>query len=231
MYDTEFRICEDPEINDIYERYVQSQMLAALRNVIRDAGVIAKFEKEEPLVGSDIAQLHMSADDFFPEWFDRDEIPDTMRELYSIIASDDRYIPSVVEEYVLASAIEDMADYIRDGGGELITEPMPERNRVVEALTQLFVDEAGDDRQEAGEAAEERIRGIENFSGIVENCFYDMDFGLLDDFSQEDVVMSGMDNECGIGVMEPARKRLPDGTLEYIGKPMERDSFTITVKL
>ena len=231
MYDIELRICDDHEINDIYERYVQSQMLAALRNVIRDAGVIEKFEKGEPLVGSDIAQLHMSADDFFPERFDRDEIPDTMRELYSIIASDDRYIPSVVEEYVLASAIEDMADYIRDGGGELITEPMPERNRVVEALTQLFVDEAGDDRQEAGEAAEERIRGIEDFSGIVENCFYDMDFGLLDDFSQEDVVMSGMDNECGIGVMEPARKRLPDGTLEYIGKPMERDSFTITVKL
>ena len=154
-----------------------------------------------------------------------------MRELYSIIASDDRYIPSVVEEYVLASAIEDMADYIRDGGGELITEPMPERNRVVEALTQLFISEAGDDRQEAREAAEERIRGIEDFSGIVENCFYDMDCWLLDGFSQEEVVLSGMDNECGIGVMEPARKRLSDGTLEYIGKPMERDSFTITVKL
>ena len=78
MYDIELRICDDHEINDIYERYVQNQMRAALRNVIRDAGVIEKFEKGEPLVGSDIAQLHMSADDFFPEWFDRDEIPDTI---------------------------------------------------------------------------------------------------------------------------------------------------------
>ena len=34
MYDIEFRICDDHEINDIYEKYVQSQMLAALRNVI-----------------------------------------------------------------------------------------------------------------------------------------------------------------------------------------------------
>ena len=115
--------------------------------------------------------------------------------------------------------------------GRLLTDPMPERDKVTAGMAQYYMDEMGDGRPDAERTAEEFVRSIEDYSEIIGTCFYDTDYMFLDDYSPEDIVMSGTDDESGMGVMEPARKRLPDGTLEYIGKPMERDHFTIKLKL
>ena len=231
MYDIEFKLFEDQKDEEIYEKYVQSQMMTALRKIIADKEICEKFGKGEPLVVRDIDLITENVGSFFPESFNEEDIPETMRELYTIIDSADRYIPNIVEEYVLAMAIEDAANEIVDNGGELITDPMPDRERLSGLLVDYYSNEFGDSPEDAEGAAEERIRGIEDFSGIVEYCFYDTDFMFLEDYTQEQIVMSGVDNEFGMGVMEPARKRLPDGTLEFIGKPLERDHFTIKIKI
>ena len=130
-----------------------------------------------------------------------------------------------------AAAIEYMADTVRVGEGRLLTDPMPERDKVTAGMAQYYMDEMGDGRPDAERTAEEFVRSIEDYSEIIGTCFYDTDYMFLDDYSPEDIVMSGTDDESGMGVMEPARKRLPDGTLEYIGKPMEKEHFTIKLKL
>lgn len=231
MYDMEFQLFEDQKDEEIYEKYVQGQMMTALRKIIADEEICEKFDKGQPLVVRDIDLLTGNVGRFFPESFNEVDIPETMRELYTIIDSDDRYIPNVVEEYVLAMAIEDAANEILDNGDELITDPMPDRERLSGLLVNYYSNEFGDTPEDAKGAAEERIRGIEDFSGIVENCFYDTDFMFLEDYTQEQIVMSGVDNEFGMGVMESARKRLPDGELEFIGKLLERDHFTIKIKI
>ena len=79
--------------------------------------------------------------------------------------------------------------------------------------------------------AEDRIRGIEDFSGIVDYCFYDTDFVMLDDLTAEDIVKSGVNDELGVGALEPARKRLPDGSFEHIGEPQKSESVTFRIKI
>ena len=231
MYDIEFGLFSNNKDEEIYEKYVQTQMIVALWNIIDDAEIIEKLENEKPFVVRDIDLITENVRKFFPKSFNEGDIPDTMRELYTIIDSDDRYIPNVVEEYVLATAIESVADQIIDNDGMLITDPMPERERLLGLLVDFYINECEDTPEDAREAAEDRILGIEDFSGIVENCFYDTDFMFLDEYSQEQIVMSGVDNEIGMEVMEPVRKRLPDGTLELIGKPLGRDHFTIKIKI
>lgn len=231
MYDLEFQLFEEQEDERIYEKYVQSQMMMALRRIIADKEICERFKKGEPLVVRDIDLITENVGSFFPESFNEGDIPETMRELYTIIDSDDRYIPNIVEEYVLAMAMDDAANEILDNGCALITDPMPERERLLGLLVDFYINECGDTPEDAKGAAEERIRGIEDFSGIVEYCFYDTDFMFLEDYTQEQIVMSGVDDEFGMGVMEPARKRLPDGELEFIGKLLERDHFTIKIKI
>lgn len=96
---------------------------------------------------------------------------------------------------------------------------------------EYLTEECGESAEEAEEIAESRIRGIEDYSGMIDYCFYDTDFMMLDDYSAEDIVKSGVNDELGVGALEPARKRLPDGSFEYIGEPQKSDSFTFRIKI
>ena len=168
-------------------------------------------------------------EDYFPEGFDRDQIQHVMKELYFIINSDDRYIPNLMEEYVLANCIDTMQDTINMDESLLIQ--MPQRDEVKTAITEYLTEECGESAEEAEEIAESRIRGIEDYSEMIDYCFYDTDFMMLDDYSAEDIVKSGVNDELGVGALEPARKRLPDGSFEYIGEPQKSDSFTFRIRI
>ena len=98
-------------------------------------------------------------------------------------------------------------------------------------IKDFLINECGEEEGEAAEIAEYRISGIEDFSGIIDNCFYDADYMMLDEVSVEDIVRSGVNDELGVGAMEPARKRMPDGSFQYIGEPQKSDSFTFAMKL
>jgi hypothetical protein len=54
---------------------------------------------------------------------------------------------------------------------------------------------------------------------------------MLDEASAEEIVRSGVNDKLGVGAMEPARKRMPDGSFQYIGEPQKSDSFTFTLKI
>ena len=231
MYDCEGVVTNDPKINEIYYKFVQEQMVRALDNATEYLTIIDNLKAGKPLLSNQIETLKDCLDDFFAEGFDRNEIYDTMKELYFIIISEDQYIPNLVEEYVLAACIDEMQDVVNmDDEGDLIV-PMPHRDEVKKAMEKYFVEEFGESEEEAAEVAEARIRGIEDFSGIIDYCFYDTDFMMLDDVSIEDIVRRGVNDELGVGAMEPARKRMPDGSVQHIGEPQKSESFTFRMKM
>ena len=136
-----------------------------------------------------------------------------------------------MSKLVLAACIDEMQDVVNmDDEGDLIV-PMPHRDEVKKAMEKYFVEEFGESEEEAAEVAEARIRGIEDFSGIIDYCFYDTDFMMLDDVSIEDIVRRGVNDELGVGAMEPARKRMPDGSVQHIGEPQKSESFTFRMKM
>ena len=134
-----------------------------------------------------------------------------------------------MEEYVLANCIDTMQGVINMDESLLI--PMPQRDEVKTAITEYLTEECGESTEEAEEIAESRIRGIEDYSGMIDYCFYDTDFMMLDDYSAEDIVKSGVNDELGVGALEHARKQLHDGSFEYIGEPQKSDSFTFRIKI
>lgn len=229
MYDCEGVITNDPEINKIYYKYVQEQMITALDTVVGYNTIIDKLKAGQPLLSNQIETLNDMIGDYFPEGFDRDQIQGIMKELYFIITSDDSYIPNLIEEYVLANCIDTMQDNINMS--ESLLTPMPRRDEVKRALKEYLITEYGESKEEAEEIAESRIRGIEDYSGMIDYCFYDTDFMMLEDLTAEDIVKSGINDELGVGALEPARKRMPDGSVQHIGEPQKSESFTFRMKI
>jgi len=231
MYDCEGAVSNDPKLNGIYKKYVQKQMIRALDNATEYQEIADILKAGKPLLSNQLEILKDSLEDFFPEDFDRNDIPEIMKELYFVITSDEEYIPNLVEEYVLAACIDEMQDVVNDDGGVELIVPMPHREEIIKSMKEYLENECGESEEEAAEIAEDRIRGIEDFSGIVDYCFYDTDFMMLDDLTAEDIVKSGVNDELGVGALEPARKRLPDGSFEHIGEPQKSESFTFRIKI
>ena len=50
-------------------------------------------------------------------------------------------------------------------------------------------------------------------------------------YAVDELVENGMDKTFGMGVTEPARKRLPDGSFEYINRVPQYSQETIVVKI
>ena len=229
MYDCYGFNSGDETLNHVYYKYIQDQMIRALDTVTGYVAVIDKLKAGKPLLSDELEKMHECLDDFFPEGFDKSQMQDTMKELYFIITSEDRYIPNLVEEYVLAACIDVMEESASED--ESFIDPMPRRGEVKKAIIEYFMDECGESEEEASEIAEDRIRGLEDFSGIIDYCFYDTDFMMLDDYAAEDIVRSGVNDELGVGALEPARKRMPDGSLQHIGESQKSESFTFRIKM
>ena len=227
MYDYELPFSEDANVQKVIEEYLQQQMVRAIERIIDDDEVVRKFRNEEKLTTEEIVLLTDNLREFFPKFYSDYGVPETMRELYFIISSPDRYIPNLVEEYVLAAAIEDRAceivqnDLLQEEIEPII--PFPMTDDIREILINEFMDSTGADRKESEELVIDRVRSWEDYSGIIEDCFYDTDFAFLDDHTTEDIVRSRLDKDFGIGAIEPARKRLPDGDFEYIHRPVENN--------
>ena len=102
MYDCEGVISNDANINRIYDKYVQEQMIRALDNATEYQDVVDKLKEGQPLLSNQLETLKDSLEDYFPEGFDRDQIQHVMKELYFIISSDDTYIPKLMEESLQA---------------------------------------------------------------------------------------------------------------------------------
>ena len=234
MYDYEMSFSEDYQTEITIEKYMQSQMLYAIKNMIGDDVIVDKFDREEELTSKEIKLLIERCMICFPEGFNKYCIPEIVRELYFIIASDDRYVPDIMEEYVLAMAIEDMAGMISQGDlfkSDVKINPLPDRAAILQVLIAEDMENCGADYEESKEIIEGQIRGWEDFSGIIESCFYDTDFAFLDAYAVDELVESGMDKTFGMGVTEPARKRLPDGSFEYINRVPQYSQETIVVKI
>ena len=51
-----------------------------------------------------------------------------------------------------------------------VQEQMPQRDEVKTAITEYLTEECGESPEEAKEIAESRIRGIEDYSGMIDYC-------------------------------------------------------------
>ena len=114
-------------------------MITALDAVVAYQTIIDKLKAGEPLISDQIETLYDTAGDFFPEGFDKTQMQGVLKELYYIIASEDRYIPNLIEEYVLASCIDTIKDNINLS--ESLLTPMPRRDEVKRAIKEYFTTE------------------------------------------------------------------------------------------
>ena len=216
------------------EKYVRDQMLKALVDAViciadgsSEGEIACKLDSGESFTKNEEEALIEAAKIVFPTWFNPAAIPQTFRGLCEMIASDEYFIPTVVQEYVLAHAImvaaEIHVDEVKDGLNEPLI-PKRERRRIRKKLAEdMFYRSKNTDEaisyDDALEFAEEDISGIEDFTGIIDLCFHDMDYELLDDYTPDELYESSIDSNMGVGIFEPACKRLPNGEYEDYGLP------------
>ncbi len=224
MYASEIMITtNDAELDNIVEKFVQKQMLRSLEMIIMEENIITKWKKGENLNSHEIFVLISQGIDFVPDYFNTKDIPETLKELYLMIDSDEYYIPNLVQEYILGHALDYMAEMVKDfGNKDDDTFRMPRRIDIIKAAADVDEEyEEYDDeytREDSLQVAEDRVISYENFWGIIEECFFDMDYTMLDDMTPEQIVESGIDEAYGVGALEPARKILLDGSMEHVGK-------------
>ena len=221
-----------------FEKFVQEEMLAALEIMMIDHAsydTCIKIINSEKLTDEENKELMKGCKGFFPSFYNPLLYQQTLMELYAMIASEDYYIPDLIQEYVLGNSIEDRAFSIEEikksdpsYNGYRMEHKM--RKPLKERLIKHYIEEDVPEK-EAVDMAEETITGYEDCSRIIEDAFHDVDYTLLDDFTSQELYENGMDKLYGIGALEPARKINPDGTAIYVGEPEDYENIVVSIKI
>lgn len=124
---------------------------------------------------------------FFPKGYPVEKMNMKFFGLYSLLKSEKEYVPQLAMEYALDQLIELKLDEYR-----LLeqspTESMPEHDYVYRILLR--------------DCTPDEATGImdvyENMENYLEVCFWDSDFALLDEFTEEEIRNSPMNEMLGI---------------------------------
>jgi len=170
--------------------------------LVKDYNGIEKimFDKD---FASEIAVL-------FPEKYNLSEMNSVFFGLYRLLKAKGMYVPTLPMEYILDRmlAIETLMSEEEDDVSGVLLFPEPQRSYLKRYFELLYTDKPG--TKEAAMEAEMVLNTFEDIGEYQESCFWDRDFALLDDISEEELAKSPLNDMLGI--------MTPEKTVE-IGAP------------
>jgi len=189
----------DKKANEMVERYAQQRILGIVKDVMMDYAsddidTIRRDDKEF------IAYVSM----YFPPHYPRSKIGDTFLGFYALLEAEDTFVPELVMEYVMASLFEtfiEEADALNLSTVERINAEDREYilSKLIEECEEMSDDSDGISAG-ARKVAEERLNAIEDLREYEDLYFWDTDYALLNDFTEEALRASEMNKELAIGL-------------------------------
>lgn len=214
----------DPEINE----YVRNHINETLKTAVK--GLIMCMEKQDDNMHYCFSYSEVSLDLFFPKKFPKNSYEQKitiLKGLYSLLNSDEEFVPTLVMEYVLSKIIAYCDDYrtssiseadvskaevvfgklamkdmhvVPNSIFEQINYSFPKEmeTRIQKAYEEFFREEDPEFANDAEEDAEYMTESLRCISGEwYEICFWDGDYQLLDEVSQWNLSQSKVNEVLG----------------------------------
>ena len=214
----------DPEIDEYVRNHINETLKAAVK------GLIMCMEKQDDNMYYCFSYSEVSLDLFFPQMFPKnsyDQKITILKGLYSLLNSDEDFVPTLVMEYVLAKIIAYCDDYrtfsipesevseaevafgkfamkdmhiIPDSVFEQINYSFSEEmeTRIQKAYEEFYREEDPEFADDAEEDSDHMTEALRCISGEwLEFCFWDADYQLLDDVSQWNLSQSKVNEVLG----------------------------------
>lgn len=193
-----YPVFEDKNDERIVVEYISGRLLGLLK----DALFCSMVERIEDLEENDEDfQDYIAL--YFPRSYDRNKMVKTFSGLYALLQSQDEFVPELAMEYLMANLIMGkLEEYKEMGMEELMVEPMEKHAYIIGKLHEIY----DGNEDEFGISAEEIMNQIENLQEYLELCFWDMDYALLDECSEDELRDSPLNEILGIGLKEDEDK-------------------------
>lgn len=178
---------KDPKANSIIKSFINGRIVAVTDEVLR------AYDPEGYWSIDEFDHSFIEAvQKYFPANYDRIKIGMKFLGFYALLTDEKEFIPDIVMEYVMYALIEERIDILLKSGESTVL-AIPERDYVMEALRI----EAADDIP-----AETVLNWYEDMQEYYENCFWDVDYALLDLYTIDELRTSTMNELVGKGIMK-----------------------------
>lgn len=177
----------DEKADEIVRNYLNQRLIGMMDDIIlmyEAGGYNAIGENDNAFV------KYVSI--YFPESYPREKIGKSFLGLYALLTVEDNFVPELAMEYAMYAVIQSVIEECEDTGISTIIE-MPEREYVLSKLKEDYTDVGDDDLK-----AEDVLRDYEDLNEFIEHCFWDVDFLLLDDYTEEELKNSPLNDMLGI---------------------------------
>lgn len=186
------------EMNNKIEAFINNRLLNLLKEAKEDAAFFSDDDLEEnEEYGVADEDLIASIDLYFPANCTKDRMPEIFWGLYALLESEEKFVPLLLQEYFLYQLISATVDNYADLEKSTI-EKNDGREAILKELEQDFKED-GFSEIEAKEYAKERLLEIEDLRGYETICFWDTDFALLDQMTEQEIIDTGLNERMGIG--------------------------------
>ncbi|MGB4661869.1 MAG: hypothetical protein WBI07_22030 [Mobilitalea sp.] len=180
----------DEKTNEIIKKYMNQKLIDLMNDIMISycgGGYDEIKENDEEFIEN--------IDWYFPENYPRDKMVDTFLKLYALLKAEDEFIPELVMEYLMDAILSAQVEVYKESGISLV-EPIPDREYVLEVLKKEFGETTDID---AGViSGVDRLHEYEDLGGYLDYYFWDVDFELLNTYTEEEIRKSLANKECGI---------------------------------
>ena len=180
----------DEKTNEIIKKYMNQKLIDLMNDIMISycgGGYDEIKENDEDFIEN--------IDWYFPENYPRDKMVDKFLKLYALFIAEDEFIPELVMEYLMDAILSAQVEVCTECGISLV-EPMPDREYILEVFKKEFGETTDID---AGViSGVDRLHEYEDLGGYLDYYFWDVDFELLNTYTEEEIRKSLANKECGI---------------------------------
>ncbi len=181
---------DDPKADQIVKQYLHQRLVSLMQDVIQEkvamnggtSGKNAEKEFEERLFP------------YFPDHFNPTLRPVVFFGLYELLISEEEQVPTLIMEYVMNALLEIHADSYEALQEAGLIKQMPEREYVLEKLRDMYEGYEEEDMP----SADQVLAGFEDPREYLEYYFWDVDFRMLDLYTEQDLAESELNKRFGI---------------------------------
>ncbi len=181
---------DDPKADQIVKQYLNLRLVSLMQNIIQEQAAVnggmsgSKTEKvfEELLYP------------YFPDHFNPALRPVVFLGLYELLTSKDEQVPTLMMEYVMNALLEIQADNYEVLQKAQLIPRIPKRKYVLEKLQEMY----GEPKDEYSPTPEQVLAGFEDPREYLEYYFWDVDFRMLDLYTEQELADSELNKLFGI---------------------------------
>ncbi len=191
----------DEKANLIIQKHITNQILELMKVVMVNCDMDTENFDEQDEIFLDYVES------YFPLNYPSDKMAETFYGFYHLLKSEEEFVPKLAMEYLMAELLCSHIEFSEDAGLSLEV-PIENEREYVLSIIVSELDLKGL-REEVACEVNQYLSQFENLREYTETCFWDTDYELLNQYSEEQLLESEANDTLGIGLEAKERFIIP----------------------